>query len=94
MRNRRSNSGCSSCGSGGTTRARSPGAGTVRARQTTCGTITVVDESPEPTPDPTPEPTPEPPDDGGGGEGGLSREALIGGAAVAGLGVAYLSTRN
>ena len=54
----------------------------------------MVDESPEPTPDPTPEPTPEPPDDGGGGEGGLSREALIGGAAVAGLGVAYLSTRN
>lgn len=89
MSNRRSNRGCSTCGSG-TTRARS-----VRAQQTSasCGTITVVSDDPQPSPDPTPEPSPEPPRDGGQGSG-LSREALIGGAAVAGLGVAYLSTRN
>jgi hypothetical protein len=53
----------------------------------------VTDDSPEPSPDPDPDPLP--PGDGGEGDGGgLSREVLIGGAAVAGLGVAYLTTRN
>lgn len=88
MRSRRSNSGCSSCGSGGKTRARSPAAGSVRARQTSCGTVTVVDDSAETDPQPP---------GGGGGQGaeeGLSRSALLGGAAVAGLGIAYLSSRN